>query len=414
MMQPHENSSDEPDPAPRPYSQSGEIDRIKLRAMPRALFLSPVDMRTKNGMAQLQHQLLSTLCSIYGDRVDLLSLAASPARARSWLHGVGLRVNVLGGLYPTLAWLNTMLWYGGGVILCNKLHWIDRFHFPLRTPLPRTWIKRYDTLVCFYPWAYHLLRLDRVAENVIVDTGDVMADRHERIGARRWISLAFRDERAIIKSRSKCLAVSVDDADEFERLYGERLPVQSFVPPEHQQLIALAAAERPKRLGYMGAPGYGNEQLLRSLAAREFLDCLALAGIEFVVAGGICNTIDPRILRAIKKGGARILGPTPSTVDYYREISATVNPVGPSTGVKIKSVETLVAGRHLVTTRWGADRELAAAFPEQITFINWPEDPSELGKLCVRVIKEARPSSAATSENYVRRVTLESMEMLKP
>lgn len=389
-------------------------DSIELKATARALYLSPIDMCTRNGMAQLQHQLLSALWSVYGERLDILSLATSPARARSWLRGAGSHINVLSGVYPMLAWLNTTLWYGGGVVACNKLRWIDRFYFPLRTPLPRAWFDRYDTVVCFYPWAHRLLRLDRGGEKVIVDTGDVMADRHERIGTRRWISLAARDESAIIKSQSRCLAVSIDDADEFERLYGVRLRVQSFVPPEHEELIALAGTERPKRIGYMGAPGYGNERVLRVLAEREFLDCLAAAEIEFVVAGGICNTIEPSVLRDLQEGGARILGCIPSTVDYYREISATVNPVGPSTGVKIKSVETLVAGRHLITTRWGADRELAAAFPRRVTFIDWPMNARELGNLCVRVVRDASPCGDAAARNYVCKATRELEEMLKP
>src|SRR5215831_2889310 len=127
----------------------------------RALYLSPVDMRTSNGMAQLQHQLLSALNSLYAEAVDVLSLHAPPARARQYLQDSGIRANVLTGFYPTIAWLNTMLWYGGGVILCNKLRWANRFRFPLRTPLPRSWFDRYDTILCFYPWPHQLLGLDR-------------------------------------------------------------------------------------------------------------------------------------------------------------------------------------------------------------------------------------------------------------
>jgi len=365
-------------------------------------------------MAQLQHQLLTALHSVYGERVDVLSLMASSARARLWLHETGLHVNVLSGIYATLAWLNTMLWYGGGVILCNKLRWMDRFYFPFKTPLPRTWFDRYETILCFYPWAHRLLRLDRGGKKVIVDTGDVMANRHERIGTKRWISLTSRDERAILESGSRCLAVSTDDADEFERLYGVRLPVQSFVPPEHEKLIALAADERPRRLGYMGAPGYGNEEVLRILAQREFLDCLRAAGIEFAIAGGICNAIEPAVLEALKAGGASILGRVRSTVDYYASIGVTVNPVGPSTGVKIKSVETLVAGRHLITTRWGADRGLAAAFPGQVTFIDWPMNPRELGELCIRLVREARPYGGAAAKNYIWSAARELEEMIRP
>ena len=365
---------------------------------PRVLYISPLDMVASNGMAQLQHQLLSCLCSLYPDSVDLLSLSAPPATAREWLRRAGLPVTVLDGFYPRLAWLNNMLWYGGGVILCNKLRWIDRFYFPLRTALPRAWIDRYDLIVSYYAWAHGLLRLDRAGRKVVMDLGDVMADRHERIGTRRWVSLAADDERRILQSDARCVAVSDEDAAEFERLYGVRPSVLSFVPPDSAQLIQLASQEGPPRAGFLGAPGFGNEEIMRLLAQPAFLRGLSGAGVQFLVAGGICGTVEPSVLRALEQGGARVLGRVPSTLDYYRQISAVVNPIGPSTGVKIKSVEALVAGRTLITTRWGADPALHAAFPGQIACIDWPIDPGSLAQLVVAAVRnpsQAPDSSAA-------------------
>ncbi len=381
---------------------------------PRALFLSPIDMRASNGMSRLQQQLLSALCALYGDSVDLLSLGASTKQAQKWLADSGLEVKVLDGILPRLAWLNATLWYGGGAILCNKLKWIERFYFPIQTPLPEKCIQNYDVIVCFYPWLHRLLKLERAGRKVVVDTGDIMADRHERTGARRWISMTAEDERKVLHSPSRCLAVSRDDADEFERLYGVRLPVQFFVPANCEELIALAGKERPKRLGYMGAPSYVNEEVLRQLSHPDFLASVAAAGVEMVVAGGICDTVDPSVLRSLEAGGARILGRVPSTVEYYRSIGATVNPVGPSTGVKIKSVETLVAGRSLITTRWGADRDLAAAFPGQVVYIDWPMEPRELGELCARVTQETVQPGPEAADAYVRRAMQELKEMLQP
>src|SRR5205085_9940243 len=153
-------------------------------SLPRALYISPVATGEINGMMQRQHQTLETLCRVYDGRVDVLSLAASPAAMKKSLLGAGLRADALIGVYALLTRLNTSLWYGGGVILCNRLRLARRFRFPLRTPLPRTWIERYDRIVCYYPWAYLLLRLERAGTKVIVDLGDVMANRHERIGTR--------------------------------------------------------------------------------------------------------------------------------------------------------------------------------------------------------------------------------------
>jgi hypothetical protein len=358
-------------------------------------------MFAENGMAHGQHQLLSALCSVYGDSVDLLSAGASRKKARRWLRNAGIRVNLLGGLYPFLVWLNTMLWYGGGVILCNKLRIIDRFYFPIRTPLPQSWIDRYDVIVCYYAWHYCLLKLNRAAEKVIVDTGDLMADRHERIGARRWISLASDDERSVLQSGSRCLAVSQDDIEEFERMYGVRPQPLAFVPPDHSRLVEVASGEMPPRLGFMGAPSYVNEEILRLLSRPAFLNRLRDANIELLIAGGICDTIDKSVLMALAKSGARVLGRVPSTAEYYAQIAATVNPVGPSTGVKIKSVETLIAGRGLITTRWGADSALVAAFPGQVVYIDWPTEPEALADACITAVRAAGPGKQAAAEAYV-------------
>lgn len=384
-----------------------------MNSRPRALFISPIDMFADNGMAHGQHQLLSALCSVYGNSVDLLSAGASPNLTRQWLGQGGIEVNVLSGFFPSLVRWNTTFWYGGGVILCNKLRLIDRFYFPIRTPLPQSWIDRYQVIVCYYAWHFHLLRLDRAAQKVIVDTGDIMADRHERIGARRWISLAMDDEKSVLKSGSRCLAVSQDDIDEFERMYGECPQLLSFVPPNHKKLIELASGQMSPRLGFLGAPGYVNEEILRVLSAPTFLNRLREAGIELLVAGGICETIDRNILSALEKYGVRILGRVRSTAEYYSQISATVNPVGPSTGVKIKSVETLIAGRVLVTTRWGADPGLALSFPGQVVYVDWPPDLKALAEACIAAIRASKPGNHVAAEVYVRNATLRLQELLR-
>ena len=383
-----------------------------MNTRPRALFISPIDMFANNGMACGQHQLLSALCSVYGNSVDLLSARAPLTRARKWLQSAGIQVNLLRGFFPTLVRWNTSLWYGGGVILCNKLRLIDRFYFPIRTPLPQSWIDHYDVIVCYYAWHYCLLKLSRAAEKVIVDTGDVMADRHERIGVRRWISLASDDERSVLQSGSQCLAVSQDDIDEFERKYGVRPKLLSFVPPDHAKLIQLASGDMPPKLGFLGAPSYVNEEILRFLSTPAFMNRLRNANVELLIAGGICDTIERSVLDSLAMSGARILGRVRSTAEYYAQIAATVNPVGPSTGVKIKSVETLIAGRGLITTRWGADSALATAFPGQVTYIDWPMDPDALANACITAVRSARPENSAAAEAYVLNATRQLQESL--
>jgi hypothetical protein len=365
----------------------------------RALYLSPTDMIQTNGMSQLQTQLIATLCEMY-ESVDLLSMGATPNAARKWVRTLELPVNVLSGLYAHVACLNTIAWYGVGAILCNKLRWIDRFYMPIHTPLPKSFIERYDVIVCFYPWLHRLLKLDRAGRKVVVCTGDVMADRHERIGARRWVSLDARDEAAVIQSQSRCVAVSRDDAAEFKEFYSTETPVVQFLPPSYRELISLISCERPARVGYFGAANYMNEEILQLLAQPEFLGVLKQAGIELVVAGGICRTVQRSTLRELERGGAKVLGRIDSMLEFYRQVSVVLNPVGPSTGVKIKSIEALMAGRTLITTRWGAGQELHQAFGDWIVSVEWPIKAGVLGELVVRTVRDATLRDATAAEAY--------------
>ncbi len=373
-----------------------------MTSQDRVLYVSPLVMSANNGMMQRQHQVLAALCQEFPGRVDFLALAATPASARAWLSQVGLNAKVLDGLFVTMARLNAMAWYYGNVVACNGLKLVDQFRCPFITPLPRAVLSSYSRVVCYYAWAYLLLALIRAGDRVLVDLGDVMADRHERIGIRRWISLASADERSIVLGPARCVAISEGDMDEFRRIYGTTLSVVPFVPPNAASLLATGPAQGLRTIGFIGAPSYHNEQILKLLAHKEFLTELQRQGIELQIAGGICATADRAVLEALRAGGARVLGRVDDVGTFYSGLGAVLNPVGPSTGVKIKSVEALMAGRGLITTRWGTDLLLDKAFPLQVTSLgDWPVTPADLAKACVECLARPLTLGAGAGRAYL-------------
>lgn len=379
----------------------------------RVLYVSPMLMTVDNGMMQRQHQWLLALCKAFPGHVDFLSLGSSPASARNWFKARGMNITVLDGPFALAARLNAMAWYYGGAVLCNKLRWVDRFRFPLRTPIPNTWLRRYRTIVCYYAWNYHLLGLQRAGTRVLIDLGDIMADRHERVGMRRWISLARNDELAIVTGLGRCVAISASDRQEFARLYGVQMPLVPFVPPNSDALLSLGPPTHKRSIGFIGAPSYLNEEILKLLAREEFLAALRQAGVGLLVAGGICRTANPTLLERLRAGGATVIGRVDDICDFYRSTTAILNPVGPSTGVKIKSVEALMAGRGLVTTHWGSDRTLEESFPGQIETIDWPITATTLAAACIELIERGgvergnsgfayRTRSEATMQEHIQ------------
>lgn len=386
----------------------------------RILFVSPLNVASNNGMMQRQIQILNFLNNSDVD-LELLSLYSSPSEVNEWLDELKIKASALNGFFAILVRLIGIAWYGGNVILCNKLKWIDAFHFPIRIPAPRRLLDRYDRIVCYYPWGFPLLGLDRAGAKVVVDLGDVMADRHDRIGTRRWISLSKEDESAILNSNARCIAITRDDQGEFQRLYGLTLPVIPFLPPGYAQLRSLPPSIQARKVGFLAALGYQNEEVVKALASEEFLACMQAAGIELLIAGGICAAIPEHLRAAIQKSGGQVLGRVANLEAFYSQVGVILNPVGPSTGVKIKSVEALLAGRGLLTTKYGADAELLELFPDQITLLNWPLGVSELALATTQAVLTATEAASTSDQTaafqlaagrYERRVTSAMNEYL--
>lgn len=386
----------------------------RSKRTPRALYVSPVDVTANNGMLQRQAQIVAALDERYPGQVDVLTLGSAPGDVSKWLRTIPVNARVLTGLYPTLARLNTVTWYSGNVIACNKLRWSRQFRFPLRTPLPVRFINRYDVIVSYYAWAFVLLRLQRAGQKVITDLGDVLAERHDRIGTRRWISISSTEERAVISAPARSLAISDDDCAEFERLYGVRLPVVPFLHHRYRELMRPLVAPCRPTIGFLASRGYGNEEVLRLLCCNGFVARLTAFGVRLIIAGAICDNIDAATASRLRQAGMVIAGRVATLSDFYSQVNAVINPVGPSTGVKIKSVEALLAGRLLITTRYGADASLLDIFRESIVLVDWPIDALRLAETAVQSLRISGKrgdciglSQAPTTDaaaKYVRRV----------
>jgi hypothetical protein len=370
------------------------------KPMSRALFIGPVDDRASNGMTQHQATLLAEMASAF-DRLDVLSLFASPPRAKAWIERGGISADVLSGPFAQTARANALLWQAAGTLLACKLGWTRHFPFLMTTPLPAAMARRYDRIFCYYPWGVILLGLKRFGDAVAVNLGDVMADRHARIGMRRWISLSPADERRIVRASVRNAAISRFDADEFLRLYGVALPVIPSVPPHHRDLTRLASERRPRAAGFFASGANAiNIATLEAVAAPQFLETLRAAGIGFVLGGSICQDAPHGLLSALKQGGAQVLGRVPSPVDFYRAVGAMVAPVGPSSGLKMKSVETLLAGRALITTHWGSDA-VFDGFGGQVFILQWPPDPGVMAQTVIAALADTASDRSAAAQRYV-------------
>jgi len=380
------------------------------------LFISPTDVLANNGMLQRQIQVMRALAPRFAEGLDVLSLSSAPEVMDRWLRETEIPGRALKGLFPALSRWNFWLWYAGNVLLCNKLKVLSNFIFPVRIPLPSSVIAKYSMIVCYYPWGHVLLDLQRAGDKVVVDLGDVMGERHQRIGTRRWISLSAVTEKLILTSPSRCLAISCGDQLEFQQIYGVTLPVLPFVPPDHRRLGSIVA-KMGTSVGYLAAPSYQNEEVIRILCSEEFLAELVRGGkVSLVLAGGICASIRAEERQRVLAHGGEILGRIDRIEDFYEKAAIVVNPVGPSTGTKIKSVEALFAGRHLLTTVFGVDSFMEKDFGPQISVVDWPLGAVELAQAIRGVLgsEKAFRCGVTGAESYTIRTDAAFARLLIP
>ena len=130
--------------------------------------------------------------------VDFLSVGDWPWVSRIWLKNSNLKSNNIFKLSSVFLVLVYKFNYIFNVLLVNKLglfkHWKYFLRFDVKFFKPFS----YDYIFCYYPWNYSYLCLKKYDDRVIVDTGDVMSERHERIGRRIWINLSRLDEKDIV------------------------------------------------------------------------------------------------------------------------------------------------------------------------------------------------------------------------
>jgi len=354
----------------------------------------------ENGNLQRLRQVFGSLVEQYSGAIYFLSLGSSPLRAKKWLKKNGYSAYIEDSVFAWLAYINATVWYYFGMLWCCKLGIGQSFGFRLRTPVPRKWEERFGLVVCLYPWAYRLLELGRLNTSVVVDMNDVMAERYKRMQRRSWISISRREEETVVESATRCIAISDGDSDEFERLYNVRLPVAPFAAVESEELFSLAGRRRGMSVGYLAAGGPLNLEVLNLLLSQVFLGILKEGGVRLVIAGGICSSISRKTIRKLAEYDVNVMGRPNRLADFYGQISTMVNPTGPSTGIKVKSVEALLAGCSLIATRWGSDGSLNKWFEKRIRTVEWPVDCYKLGTLAVELAKNRIEWSSAASVAY--------------
>ncbi|HVU38133.1 MAG TPA: glycosyltransferase [Opitutales bacterium] len=186
----------------------------------------------------------------------------------------------------------------------------------------------------------------------ILDTIDLLSYRRRKLRAKGLPAMARsltpRDERRGLLRAHRVLALQSTEATAFRQLVGDSAQVCTVghfakLPP-HPPARGLIP-----RVGCLAAPNDLNAQGVRWFVDEVWPRILErLPAAEAWMAGGASTNLPAR-------PGVKILGQIPSVDDFYRECPVLVNPVQVGTGLKIKTIESLIHGRPIVATSPGGE-----------------------------------------------------------
>jgi glycosyltransferase involved in cell wall biosynthesis len=184
-----------------------------------------------------------------------------------------------------------------------------------------------------------------------IDTIDVLSNRRARFasigGGEAWQSMTPDDERRALLRADTVIAIQEKEAVVFRELL-----------PRAHDVQVISYLDRPTEIPRdASAFSFGilsSDNPINIQSVNWFIDAVWLPFIERVptarllIGGGVCAHIPDH--SAVTK-----LGVLPAVEAFYRQVDICINPCLTGTGLKIKTVEALAAGRCVVGSRYSAD-----------------------------------------------------------
>tara|TARA_B100001093_G_scaffold520424_1_gene615736 strand:- start:13370 stop:14527 length:1158 start_codon:yes stop_codon:yes gene_type:complete len=374
---------------------------MKIAEVKKVLFVGELRFTSRNGYFSRQEQLIRQLSKI-GD-LDIINLGDSALDTKNWLAGEGLKARVASGWLITILRCLFRLWYNGNTIFCNKLRIYKYWKFFPRFRISVFSNCSYSHCIYYYIWPTQMVDVKNIVDQKYVDLGDIMGDRHKRIGVRRWISINPLIEKSIIQSKIfKAIAITPNDSDECLTLYGKRVPVLPYC--SHLPTTETNDVNNTN-IGYIGAKNNFSDDLVNLLLTGCLIEHLAAKKIMVTLAGGFCSHLSEQQSHDLIKRGVKIMGKVSSVSDFYKQVSVVLNLTGPSTGAKIKSIEALCYGKSLVATEYGADLFTRNYFRDRIFSAMWPLREEQLTQVIIEAFsKQKHINLKEAPEGYLNAV----------
>lgn len=233
--------------------------------------------------------------------------------------------------------------------------WYDPQLSPAITQLRDT--LKPDAVLVEYVYLSRALELFETSCLKIIDTHDVMTDRHARGIAQgqrpRWFSTSAAQERKALQRADLAIAIQDRERDFLGAMNACPVVTVGHIAPIDPRWHFNAGAAT---LLYVGTNNASNVQALQHFVAHVLPAlCATEPALQLHVAGKVCLTLDDMPLAPELAGHIVKHGVVDDLAALYANAAVVINPVRFGTGLKIKNVEALSQGCPLVTTSVGAE-----------------------------------------------------------
>lgn len=349
---------------------------------PRALVVFPCTVTGYSGNIARLSQMLAILGESYD--IDFLSLVQSQG-VEEGLSKEGVRVARVGLTAPAALQHSLRVLYKAiyvvNRVFVEKLKVKRYYSFALFDRLAAFLLRLfrtgqpYDVALFNYAWTARGLR--SLSRTYAIDLHDLHGDRHERLGYRGWVSLAPPDEMARLREAPVSIVIS-----EYEQqaLQSADPAINSiFLPyfprPSDQRASRDADGEKAgSRASVCVFVGSGNPLNVEAVTNIESLGVLAVLrrlGLTLAIVGSICDS--PPVIALARRwpGVVTLAGVVQDLERFLSACRVGINVCGPSTGIKVKTVEYLAAGLHVLASPHASDPWLDRAFGSRIKIVKF-------------------------------------------
>jgi hypothetical protein len=313
--------------------------------MNKILYISYIDTTTKNGVYLREFQFLNFLSKHY--KVYYFNVNSSVKNIDLYLKENNFEVTrlILRKFKNLKILFLFRLNYYLNYILANKfkLYTNSKLFFKIN----HTYFKQFRNIVSFYSIPFHFLSLEKLKDSkIIIDTCDIMMNRHKLTNSTSWWSFSEKLERKLCQENNLLLFISNNDRINYQKL---NFCDGKIVPFDLK--FNMINKTSCRKIGFIGSNSIFNYS-----SSLELIDLAKkYKELKFIISGSVVEKINEFDLPSnvelfySKDFSNKFLE------EYYSKVSISYLPAQNNSGIKTKIIESLSYSVPVITNKNGYD-----------------------------------------------------------